>query len=339
MHCRVCPEAVLSEDSIFICSACKCTYHLACGGINENTFRRLTQERRAQQKCKQCKKDTRSAATCTTILTEISDTAPLDPSKKTNKTSASTSQPSTTNLEDLHDLVIFKTTNLEKKQNDILDQNNKILENIQFISAQYEDFLARIRNMEQRNDELTKKNTALEARITVLENGLEFQERALKANNAEVRGIPEIKGENLQDVMFNICQTTKSSIQTKDIDSIYRSAKKNNKQNHPREIIIKLKTNLARDQLLADVKSFNKNQHNTEDKLNTLNIGIAGPRSPIYVSEQLTFRSKQLWFKTRQYAKERMFRFAWIKGGNIYIRKEAGTNAILISDESKLSTL
>lgn len=333
MHCRVCSVTILSGELKFTCAACKGIFHLACGGIVENTYRRLNQERRSQQMCKQC-----NSPGATSPLKINSDTEPLVQSKKVTDTSSALADQIPTNLKDIQDLVMNKTSNLEKKQNDILDQNNKILESIQFMSSQYEDFMAKIRDIELKNDELTKKNSTLEARIYVLEKCVDMQERELKANNIEIRGIPEIKGENLQDVLFNICKTTKSSTDTKDIDAIHRAAKKNN-NSHPREIIVKFKTNIAREHLLTDVKTFNKNKQNLEDKLNTSNIGIAGSCSPIYISEELTFRGKQLWYKTRTAAKEKQYRFAWIKRGQIYLRKNEGTNAIIISDESKLAAL
>lgn len=321
-----------------MCSACKGTFHLACGGITENSYRRLTLERRALLKCKQCKNTKTPVSVVSGASETISGNEHLEAVKKINNKGPTTTAQAQINLEDLQGLVLDKTSNLESKQNDILEQNKKILESIQFMSAQYEDFLGKIREIEARNEVLTKKNIDLEARINVLENCLEIQERALKANNLEIRGIPENKGEILQDVIFNICQKTKSNIQIKDIDAIHRAAKKINNI-HPREIIVKLKSNIAKEQLIEDVKSYNKNNPNIEDKLNTANIGIAGPISRIYVSEQLTFRGKQLFWKTRQAAKTKGWRFTWSKAGLVYIRRDTGSNAIWISDEDKLAAL
>ncbi|CAH0397248.1 unnamed protein product [Chilo suppressalis] len=60
----------------------------------------------------------------------------------------------------------------------------------------------------------------------------------------------------------------------------------NEDNDRPRSIVVKLQTTRKRDEILAAVSKFNKN--NQDDKLNTSSLGYGGKRSPVYVSEHLS---------------------------------------------------
>lgn len=292
MNCLACSEPTLSDETVFVCTLCKGTFHLHCGGVAESSYRRLSKERRTQLKCKQC--------LCTAPTTKASGSALVD-------------------------------TELLSK---LLEQNTQILTTLAAMSKQYEDILHRVHDLEDTNNKLEKRNHDLEAKIDVLESQMEQIDRQNKSKNVEIRGIPEINGENLKNYIFNIKKKTNSNEESNNIDAVYRINQKINKDQR-RPIIVKFKTSNDRDDFLRDIKNFNKQATNREDKLNTTLIGMAGPSSQIFISEHLTFRAKHLWFLARKATHENLFKFAWTKGGQIYVRRDIGTPAIIINDKNK----
>lgn len=292
MNCQACSEPTLSDESVFICTLCKGTYHLICGGVTESSYRRLSKERRTQLKCSQC--------LCAVPAMKASGSALVD-------------------------------TELLSK---LLEQNTQILATLAAMSKQYEDILHRVHDLEATNSKLEKRNSDLEMRIDVLENQMEKIDRQNKSKNVEIRGIPEINGENLNNYIFNIRKITNSHNESNNIDAAYRINQKS-KKDQRRPIVVKFKTSIDRDDFLRDIKNYNKQAPNREDKLNTSLIGIAGPSSQIYISEHLTFRAKHLWFLARKATHENWFKFAWTKGGQVYVRKDNGTPAIIINETNK----
>lgn len=296
-NCNACSEPTLSDESVFTCAVCKGISHLHCSGVAETSYRRLTKERRAQIRCKKCLSDT--------------------PAFNVTASGASTLD---------NELLL--------KQNAIFDQNTQILATISAMSKQYEDILLRVHELENINKKLEKKNCDLEARLEQIEGQFENLDRENRSKNAEIRGIPEISGEDLKNVVFNIQKITNAGTEVKNVEAAYRTGQKTNKDLQ-RPIILRFKTNDDRDSFLNDIKTFNKRSANREDKLNTNIIGMAGKSSQIYISEHLTFRAKHHWFLARKAARDNIFKFAWIRGGQVYVRKDVGTPVILINEKTK----
>lgn len=93
-------------------------------------------------------------------------------------------------------------------------------------------------------------------------------------------------------------------------------------------IVAKFRTPRLRDAALAGVSSFNKK--NAKDKLNTQYLGIGGTRCSVYVSEHLTPYNKSIHAATRLKAKEKGYKFTWVRNGRVYVRKDELSQAILI---------
>lgn len=102
---------------------------------------------------------------------------------------------------------------------------------------------------------------------------------------------------------------------------------------------MKLRSPRRRDELLAAVVKYNKNKEKV-NKLNSNDLGIAGPRSSVFVSEHLTPTNKYLHAAVRKRAKEANYRFVWVRNGRIFVRKsEEDANVILIRNLKCLDKL
>jgi hypothetical protein len=60
---------------------------------------------------------------------------------------------------------------------------------------------------------------------------------------------------------------------------------------------------------------------------------------PIYIQEALTPRIRHMYLKTRRSAREKNYKYVWVKEGKILLRKEDSGRVIHIKSLSVLSTL
>ena len=59
----------------------------------------------------------------------------------------------------------------------------------------------------------------------------------------------------------------------------------------------------------------------------------------LYVKENLTQRRKNLFWETKQAAKEQNYDYFWTNNGQIYIRKDEESNKIHIKSKTDLDSL
>ncbi|KAL4720368.1 hypothetical protein ACJJTC_014025 [Scirpophaga incertulas] len=75
------------------------------------------------------------------------------------------------------------------------------------------------------------------------------------------------------------------------------------------------------------------------DKLNTSLLGIAGEKSPVYISEHLSPANKNLHAAARKKAKSLNYQFVWVRGGRIFVRKSPESTHIHIKTQESLDLI
>ncbi|KAG7308267.1 hypothetical protein JYU34_006949 [Plutella xylostella] len=83
-------------------------------------------------------------------------------------------------------------------------------------------------------------------------------------------------------------------------------------------------------------------QYNTECKgmkLNSSNINIEGPPTPIYIAEHLTPKARKLYFLGRELVKDKIFKHCWTANGKILLRKNDGSQIIVLTEEDQIIAL
>ncbi|CAK1595939.1 unnamed protein product [Parnassius mnemosyne] len=210
-------------------------------------------------------------------------------------------------------------------------------ESLSFISKQYDDLMQSVNEKSETINRLVSKNEKLTTQVKNLTDRLGQIERNMRVCNVEITGIPEHKSENLLSTVEQLGRIVESPIAESDILHVTRIAKLNKESNRPRSVIVKLRSQRHRDELLAAVTRFNKK--NKDNKLNTEHLGLGGRREPVFVSEHLTPTNKHLHAAARKKAKEAGFMFVWIRDGRILARKNEQSHAIYIKDDESLKLL
>lgn len=221
-------------------------------------------------------------------------------------------------------------TSLRSTMEDIKTQNTKLQEFAEFSSAKYDEVLAEMKKMDAERTENRKYIQNLEERV-------EFLERQNRSTSVEIRNIPQQSRESKQDLANLVIKVGKAinvPIQYSDIKDVLRT---NPKKSTIKPIIAEFTTVLAKEALLKSVKNYNKEHKN--DKLNTENMNISGPKEPVYIAENLTFKARKLFYLAREFQTTHKYDFCWTSNGKVYLRKAHESPLVRVDSESDITKL
>lgn len=224
-----------------------------------------------------------------------------------------------------------------EKLNEMCQRISDFHEALSFLSIQYDELKGRQCENTSIIQRLQSENSLLTTTVKDLSLRLTLSEQHQRENNVEINGIPEHRSEILPNCIMQLAKVVKSPLVDEDIVQVTRVAKMNKDDKRPRAIVAKLRSPRQRDVLLAAIQNFNKT--NPEDKLSSYHLGLAGAKSPVFVSEHLTPSNKSLHAATRKQAKDMSFKFVWVRNGRIYVRKNETAQAIYIRGPDSLKLI
>lgn len=208
---------------------------------------------------------------------------------------------------------------------------------LDFHTGQFDEFRSEYSEFKSTTKELKDENIKLQNTVADLRQRLSYLEQHARANNLELQCLPEHKQENLYTIVKQLGSVVGCVVQDSDISHCTRIAKLNAKNIRPRSIVVQLASPRIRDQLLASVINYNKNK--SHEKLNTSDFGMAGNRTPVFVAEHLSPINKALHAATRLKAKEKGYKYVWVRNGRIFVRKTESDEHILIGSLDILNKL
>ena len=129
----------------------------------------------------------------------------------------------------------------------------------------------------------------------------------------EIVGIPVQKDENTNAIVQEVAKLLKVTITASDkleLETLHRLQTKNELK--PPPIIIRFVSRDIRNKLFSN----RRNARNADFS----NFSVNGVGS-IFINENLTYHKKQLFWKSKQKAKETGFKFYWTLNGNVFVRK------------------
>ncbi|XP_075990333.1 uncharacterized protein LOC142985985 [Anticarsia gemmatalis] len=186
-------------------------------------------------------------------------------------------------------------------------------------------------------EHLKKENESLRIELNILSSRVRTMDQLSRSSNLELQCVPEHKSENLLNTVKQLGRVVNCPINDSDILYCSRVAKNNPKSSRPRTILVKLITPRLRDSLLASTIMYNKDH--PKEKLNSSSLGIDDKKSAIYVSENLTMENKSLHAAARLRAKQLNYKYVWVRGGRIYVRKGPEFESVYIRNSDTLNKL
>jgi len=203
---------------------------------------------------------------------------------------------------------------------------------VKFMSNQFDMFgkqlsevLNSIKELKKENESLKEINCKLNVDIGSLSKKINVLEQNAIICNVEIIGVPEQKNENCVEVVENIA--TKLGVKLSVLNAFRMYSKFSNR---PKKIIAKLNSSENKQQLMEFAK---------KRKLNTKHLNENWENGNIFINNELTAFNRDLFFKTRMFAKSNNFKFIWFKDLKIFIKKDENSKAYIVQDDLDLSKL
>ncbi|XP_045454882.1 uncharacterized protein LOC123664381 [Melitaea cinxia] len=204
-----------------------------------------------------------------------------------------------------------------------------IEDSLKFMSAQYEDMLKKVQEMEceRRKDK---------EHILILENKLENLQKSQRKYSFELKNVPKIDNESknsLINIVTHLSSTLKVDLQPNDIRDVYRSSSKGEKK----PIVVEMSSYVQKTNIMTAVKRYNN--LNKSNKLNTSHLGLKCTNTPIFVSDHLTPNGNRLYYLGRQLCVALNYKFCWTHLGDVLVRKDENSPIIKLVNESQIQSL
>lgn len=332
------------DDKYLQCTKCMTAYHFSCVYPGKTT-RGNSSDTSKNWTCPSCREATPKAAKNEiSPARQVQNTA-ARPTKRPALSSPPGKQDSPVTRDGIREImeeVLQKHMSDFKKQfcrelDTVKDELKSVKQAMEFVNDKFEDIMkvhndtqAQVKILQERDDQTQSIIQNLNIRINQLEQNA-------RSKNIEIQCVPEKKTENLVSIVKEIGNAVGYEIKDDNILRITRTAKLNPENSRPRSIVVEFNTPYVRDSLLASTIKFNK--RNPSNKLNSSHLGLTGQKTPVFIMEHLSPQNKALHAAARQAAKEKGFKFVWVRSGRIFMRQSEDSGYVLVRDSNTLANL
>lgn len=209
-----------------------------------------------------------------------------------------------------------------------LEQNGKTIDVIEksldHLSSQYDELLKKTENQSRTIEELSKKTNRLEAlvverdeEIQSLKLAVDNAEQYSRRNNIEIHGVKQVANENLTHIIESIA--VKLDLPPPKDQSVEAVHRLHSKEGKTAPILVRF------------------SERNTRDMWIKKRVTLRS--EGIYINENLTKLLKSLFWSTRTRAKEKQYKFVWVRNGKIFVRQKEGASVIRVESEKDLSKI
>ncbi|KAI5733301.1 hypothetical protein M8J76_010252 [Diaphorina citri] len=211
---------------------------------------------------------------------------------------------------------------------DIMGVMKKAMEKLTNVEKKLEKALAENRKLREEAESRDKEVIALTKRIDTLE-------QRSRINNLEIANFPATTNENPVEIVKAIAGKVGVEISDKDIQAVHRVPKFN--KNAPKNIVVQFCSRWTKNIILDACARYRKNNNG---KIMAQDVNRSLRDQPIFISEHLTPKNKQLLRKTKEKARLVNWKYIWTRDGNIYTRKDQNSQTrVQIREESDLANV
>lgn len=323
--CLSCMKAILPDTPHLTCAECDHPYHTGkCSGVTKTNLKGMTPDAAKSWLC----------LTCAHAQSQL----PLKQGATAAQVHEPLLEPGLAQVLGKLDAVLRRLDELEKRQelqlakHDTTDrkiekQGETILameSSLDVLSTKYDEILEsfeiqkqEIKTLKKKINELEAQSSAEDSRLLYLETELEKMELYSRRNNLEMHGIQTSEGENLRAVIGAIAgKLGLPTLRDDQIEAIHRVG---GKRNAAPPILVRFVRRETKEQWMV--------------KRNCLK------GDKIYLNDNLTAKMKKLLWQTKTRARERQYRFVWVKQERIFVRKEEGSPAFRIDNLEALNKI
>ncbi|CAG5021080.1 unnamed protein product [Parnassius apollo] len=227
--------------------------------------------------------------------------------------------------------------NKDSKLSKILDyignikqQNDDIRESITFMSEKYDTLLSSVQSLQV-------ENKAYRKRIEMLEEKIEGLKRSSHASRVELRNVPKKDRETKEDLLNIFVKTGEMlglTLQHSDVRDIFRINQKNDSN---KIIVAEFTSNITKQRFIANLKEYNRRDKNKI--FTSTHAAIMGLPTPIFISENLSQKTRRLFAVAKNFRKENNYAYCWTSAGSIFLKKTDRDRPILIKSQEDISKI
>lgn len=142
-------------------------------------------------------------------------------------------------------------------------------------------------------------------------------EQYSRRNNIEIHGVKQVANENLTHIIESIA--VKLDLPPPKDQSVEAVHRLHSKEGKTAPILVRF------------------SERNTRDMWIKKRVTLRS--EGIYINENLTKLLKSLFWSTRTRAKEKQYKFVWVRNGKIFVRQKEGASVIRVESEKDLSKI
>lgn len=325
--CIACHTALPDDGRFMTCAECGLSYHLGqtCSGIASNTFTTMGQAKRDTWACKTCRANKK----------RVGSQSRADPALA----SEATNEDNPLLLEimkrvDSLPQLLEKVDSLLSMKTDVVKLTETVQELEKAVTVLTKDYNEVIKDLKE-SQETVKANEAELCALKAIVQKQAFElERIREEQNAadqysrnanlEIHGLPTQPNENLQDVLNDLAEKLElSNFSPADVTAVHRIPSKRGR----------IPTVLVRFKSVATKERWS----NVRKKLRALHDSGMLPK--LFFNDNLTKMNRELFWCARTTAKAKGYKFAWVKAGKIYVKKDETAALIRVNRQADIDKL
>lgn len=317
--CIACMTDLPADGRIMTCVECKLSYHIGqnCSGIAANTFTTMGQTKRDNWVCKTCRTAKKRGGAGAQVTGPATDSGEVLSGLMAEVKSIHTKL----------DALLLLKTELSKLATTV----HELEKSVSFLSNRYDTVLEELKSTQEkaatREAEMHSLKEMVQTQAQQLEQILREQNEAEQYSrkaNMEIHGLKMSLNENLSEWIEKLAETLEvPNFSMDDIVAIHRLPAKQGA----------IPTVLVR---FASV-ALKETWFSLRRKLRQLHDSDVIPR--LFFNENLTRANRRLFWLARVAAKANGYKFAWVKGGRIFVKKFEDAPLIRVNSEADIGRI
>lgn len=304
--CGVCVKAISSKQLKLECSDCESDFHGSCLKMSKADVDCITADG-MNWRCTPCAEKRRKSLRFESVAGDGKLT--LDDVMKTINEIVENQKKQEKSFNASYELIHEK---LEENIKCVRDQNKSIEKCLKII------------------DQLVEENTSLNKKVLDLERRVDDMEQYSRVNAVEIHGIPVAQNEDVLNVVKEVGKALDMNIVDTMVDACHRLGKKPGPKGEPPGIIVKFVRRFDKEELLR------KRRVKKEFSTRHMNMNVD---TPVYINESLSAARRRLVAAAREVKRERQYKYLWVRGGKIFLRKEDSAAVIKVACQADLDSL
>ena len=215
------------------------------------------------------------------------------------------------------------------------EEVSSIKDSLDFVNNKFEDLNKRVDNCEIEIKHMSVQCSDLNSfkyKMDAVEIENNKREQWSRRSNVEIYGIPEKKSENLNTIIQSLADKADFNLNVNtDIDFVTRVAAKDKSVKKNKPIIVKFLCRWKKDEFLSRIRKL---------KLKCHDIGfMSNNNTSIYFNDHLTSSNKLLLQLVKKAAKEKFYKYVWVKNCSIMVRRNDTSPVLHIINSNDLKKI